>query len=517
MAVRDEFVLADLIRTQAARVPDKPCLSYGDTTTSFAEVDRRSSRLANALLDAGVKTGDRVAMLAKNTPAFFEAAFGVSKINAVLVGLNWRLAAPEIEAILADAEPSLVLASKEFMHLLPAEIRERSGGTHLVVLDDEYEPWLAAAPDVDPRRPGGPEDVVVLLYTSGTTGVPKGVMLTNHNMSFSPDYARVAWGFDENSVNLLAMPLFHIGGLGYGLSALSHGGHTVVVSESTPDTLLQAVQDHKVTHAFFVPAVIQILLGADNREQFDTSSLEIIVYGASPISDAVLRNAIDAFGCQFSQAYGMTETAGTIVTLAPEDHDPGGPRSQLLRSCGRPLPWNEVMLADPGTLQPVETGAVGELWVRSGQVMKGYRNKPKETEEAVTAEGWLRTGDAAYQDEGGYIYLFDRFKDMIVSGAENVYPAEVENVLYDHPAVSEVAVIGVPSEKWGETVKAIVVLAPGAQATEPELIAFSRTKLARYKCPTSVEFRDELPRNSSGKVLKKDLRAPYWAGDRKIG
>ncbi|GAC1327303.1 MAG: fatty acid--CoA ligase [Candidatus Dormibacteria bacterium] len=516
MTAGSERALADFVREHARRAPDSPCISFGGATMSFQEVDRRSSRVANALVAAGVGSGDRVAILARNTPVFFEAAFGASKVNAVLMALNWRLAAPEIDAIIADAGPALVLVSRDLLHLLPAPLREGTADARLVILDDQYEPWLAGVADADPGRSGGPDDVVLMLYTSGTTGLPKGVMLTNHNMSFTPDISRVAWGFGVTSVNLVAMPLFHVGGIGWGLNAMVHGGHTVIVNDPTPSTVFRAIQDYRVTNAFFVPAVIQTLVNDEALGSFDLSSLDLIVYGASPISDATLRRALEALQCRFSQAYGMTETAGTVVSLPPADHDPGGPREYLLRSCGRALPWIELMLADPATHQPVTTGKVGEIWVRSGQVTPGYRNKPAATAEAITETGWLRTGDAAYQDAEGYIYLYDRFKDMIVSGAENVYPAEVENVLYDHPAVSEVAVIGVPSERWGETVKAIVVLEDGAGASEAELIEFARSRLARYKCPTSVEFRDSLPRNPSGKVLKKDLRAPYWEGDRHI-
>ena len=257
--------------------------------------------------------------------------------------------------------------------------------------------------------------------------------------------------------------------------------------------------------------MIQTILMAPEVHDADLSSLELLVYGASPIGEAVLRRAIELLGCSFMQNYGMTETAGSIVALRPEDHRPDDPDgSALLRSCGRVAPWVEIAIVDPTTRQPVEVGAVGEIWARSPMNMRGYRGKPEETANTVTVDGWLRTGDAAFSDAGGYIYLFDRFKDMIVSGAENIYPAEIENVLYDHPAIAEAAVIGVPSERWGETPKAIVVLRPGHALDASTLIEFTRTRLARYKCPSSVDFVDALPRNASGKVLKKELRVPFW-------
>ena len=260
-----------------------------------------------------------------------------------------------------------------------------------------------------------------------------------------------------------------------------------------------------MTHAFFVPAVIQTILMAPGVEDADLTSLELLVYGASPIRDAVLRRAIELLGCKFMQNYGMTETAGSIVALRPEDHRPDdADGAALLRSCGRPVPWVEVAIIDPSTHKPVE------IWARSPMNMRGYRGKRVETAATINTEGWLRTGDAAYADGGGYLYLFDRFKDMIVSGAENIYPAEIENVLYDHPAIAEVAVIGVPSERWGETPKAIIVLRPGHTLDATAVIEFTRTRLARYKCPSSVDFVDALPRNASGKVLKKELRVPFW-------
>jgi acyl-CoA synthetase (AMP-forming)/AMP-acid ligase II len=286
----------------------------------------------------------------------------------------------------------------------------------------------------------------------------------------------------------------------------------VLMREVNPALAIELIEKYRVTHTFFVPTVIQSLLQAPGISQADLSSLQLLMYGASPIGDVLLRQALDVLKCQFIQAYGMTETSGTVVALPPEDHEPDGPRSALLRSCGRVYPWVEIRVIDPGTLENVATGAVGEIWLRSGMVMKGYWNKPEATRETIMDGGWLRTGDAAYLDEQGYIYLYDRFKDMIISGGENIYPAEVENAMYGHPAVLEVAVIGVPHERWVETPMAIVVLKPGHQALEQELIAFARQNLARYKCPTSVQFAATLPRNASGKLLKRELRRIY-SGD----
>ena len=512
------FSFAAVIRAQARERANTPALTFGDETRTFAELDLRSTQLANSLIAAGVGQGDRVAVLSKNAPVFYELAFACSKAGAVLAGLNWRLAPAEIEAVVSDAEPTVIVVADE-QRLLLTDAALATPAIRLVLsLERDYERFLGGGSAEDPLHPSDPDDVALLLYTSGTTGVPKGAELTNRNLSYTEDLAREAWSFTSASANLVGMPMFHIGGIGYGMAAMIVGGHTVLIRDNDPSSIIAAVTRHRVTHAFFVPAVIQAVISAPEVQAADLSGLELVVYGASPIGDAVLRRAIEVLGCSFTQNYGMTETAGSIVALPPEDHQPDDPvRAALLRSCGRAVPWIETALFDPSTGSPVPTGAVGEIWVRGPMVMRGYRNKPDETARTITPDGWLRTGDAAFADEAGYLFLFDRFKDMIVSGAENIYPAEVENVLYEHPAIAEVAVIGVPHERWGETPMAIVVLRRGAKLDGPALVEFARTRLARYKCPTTVEFVDALPRNASGKVLKKELRAPHWAGrDRAI-
>jgi long-chain acyl-CoA synthetase len=291
-----------------------------------------------------------------------------------------------------------------------------------------------------------------------------------------------------------------------------NGVTSIIVRELDPAAVVRLIEQHRITHAFLVPAAIQFMLAVPGIDEADFSSLRIFVYGASPISETVLAQAIETFGCKFWQAYGLTETTGTVVNLPPEDHDPQGPNRHRLRSCGVPGPGVELRVVDVGTGEDAPTGEVGEIWLRTRQVMKGYWNLPDATAQAMVEGGWFRTGDAGYLDSDGYLYIHDRVKDMIVSGGENVYPAEVENALMQHPAIADVAVIGVPDDKWGETPKAMVVRAPGAEVTEQEVIDFARERLAKYKCPTSVDFVDVLPRNPSGKILKKDLRAPFWEG-----
>ena len=506
------FTLADIIREHAGATPAAPALTFEGVTWSFAELHERSSRTANALRLEGVGFGDRVAVLTKNAPEFYELIFACSKIGAILAGLNWRLAPPEISAIMKDATPTIVIVGPDEAGLINSDARGTAGLRRVITLGAEYDAFSAGGDQTDPGVPGHADDVTLLVYTSGTTGKPKGVMLTNHGMSFTPRLGAEVWGMGRDSVNLVAMPMFHIGGIGNGLGTMAWGGHTVLMRDVDAVKAIDNIVSYGVTHSFFVPAVVQTLLNTPGVEQADLSSLQLLKYGASPIGDTLLRRAVDVLGCRFMQVYGMTEASGTIVVLNPEDHDPDGDRSGLLRSCGRALPWVALRIIDPDTLDDVKNGAVGEIWVKSEMLMKGYWNNPEATREAITPDGWLRTGDAAYQDDAGYVYLYDRFKDMIVSGGENVYPAEVENVLSNHPAILEVAVIGVPHERWGETVKAVVVLRPGQQAQATALINFAREHLARFKCPTSVEYVDTLPRTASGKLLKRELRRIYWKG-----
>jgi acyl-CoA synthetase (AMP-forming)/AMP-acid ligase II len=316
---------------------------------------------------------------------------------------------------------------------------------------------------------------------------------------------------------MVAMPLFHIAGSGWAVGGFCQGGESVLVRDLDPKEVLRLIEVHRVTNTLFVPAVLQILCATPGVEKTDFSSLRSIVYGASPISEEVLANSIDVFGCGFVQVYGLTETTGAITAMPEEDHDPGGPKAHLLRSAGRPWGDAKIRIVDAETNQDMPAGEVGEIWIWSSQNMKGYWRNPEATNEAYPegrdehGVGWFRSGDAGYMKEG-YLYIHDRVKDMILSGGENIYPAEIENVLMSHPTIADVAVVGVPSEKWGEAVKAIVVDAPGDAPSDQELIDYCRERLAHYKCPTSVDRIDTLPRNPSGKILKTELREPYWKG-----
>ncbi|MGE2832806.1 long-chain-fatty-acid--CoA ligase [Mycobacterium sp. SMC-4] len=508
--------VADIVRAHARLRPDAPALIVDDHVITFGDLDARSNRAAQAFAAAGVGPGDRVAFVEKNGAEFFDVAFGLAKLGAVGVPVNWRLAAPEMRHILLDSGAAIVVVGSEFFGHIEA-IEDDIGATVIAVGAHDRWPdfteWISTHRPVDPGVRTAADDLVFLMYTSGTTGLPKGVMLSNANyVCKTGGVAAGPWRLSADAVSLAVMPLFHMAGSGWVFAGLWEGATTVVLRDVDAAAILDAVARHRVTNMLLVPAVIASLLDTAGVESTDFSALRLIVYGASPISDDVLLRGMDRFGGIIAQVYGMTETTGSITQLDGHEHTP-----QLLRSCGKPYPWVELRTVDAdGADAPV--GTVGEVWTRSAQNMLGYWNNPDATAATLTADGWLRTGDAGYLDADGYLYLYDRVKDMIVSGGENVYPAEVENALMAHPGVADAAVIGVPDPKWGEAVKAVVVPAGGVELGEAELIAFARTRLGGFKLPKSVDFVDALPRTPSGKILKRALRESYWAdADRRIG
>jgi long-chain acyl-CoA synthetase len=509
--------IGDIVRVHGRERADQPALILGDRRLTYGELLGRAGQAAQALAGEGVGAQDRIALLDKNGIEHFELFFGAGLLNAVCVDVNWRLAAPEVAYIVNDAEAKVFVVGPDFVPLLDTIVDQLTSVTKIVVIGghdkhESFEKWLARREPIDPGTPSAPGDVAFQLYSSGTTGRPKGVMLSNDNFFALLPTAQTMWELGPDAVNLVAMPLFHIGGGGWATAGMHSGATSVLVRDIDPALLVELVARHGITHAFLVPAVLQFMLLVPGVGEADFSSLRVIVYGASPISEQVLAQSITTFGCKFWQAYGLTETTGAVVNLPPEDHDIGGPHADRLRSCGIAGPGVELRIVDATTDEDVSVGEVGEIWIRSPQVMIGYWHLPEETEHALAEGGWFRSGDVGYLDADGYLYIHDRVKDMIVSGGENVYPAEVENVLMAHPAVADVAVIGVPHDKWGETAKAMVVRAAGTEVTEAELIDYCRQQLARYKCPTSVDWVESLPRNPTGKLLKKDLRAPFWEG-----
>jgi acyl-CoA synthetase (AMP-forming)/AMP-acid ligase II len=511
----------DVVREHAQTQGGIIAFTYGDEEISFAELDEGANRVANGLAALGVEPGERVAFLGKNHPFYFEALLGAARMGAVMTPVNWRLAPPEVAYILDNCGAQVVFVGEGFAEVL-ASIRADCPHIEQIIGIDapdypgtDYRIWRDGFSATRPYHRVRAEDDALQLYTSGTTGKPKGAVMTHGSILSSRDAAASGEEMRQwqepipGDVTLLAMPCFHISGTGTGIGTMVAGSNSIVIPEYDPAKALDLIQNYNISKIFLVPAAIQILLNHPRVTETDFSRLKYITYGASPIPLELMREAMRVIGCGFVQMYGMTETSGTIVALDPEDHVPEG--SPRMRSVGKPLAGVELKIIDEAG-NPVAAGAVGEIATRSSKNMRGYWNNADATAATIDADGWLRTGDAGYLDEDGYLYIHDRVKDMIISGGENVYPAEVENALYSHPKVADVAVIGIPDEKWGEAVKACVVVKPGEELTEAELIAHARQHIAGYKCPKSVDFIPALSRNPSGKILRRELRAPYWVG-----
>ncbi len=504
------------LRHWAADRPDRLAMREEQRTCSYAELNDRTARVATALLALGLQKGDRIAWIGKNSDLYFTLFYGAARVGIVMVPVGWRLAVPEWAFIVNDTQAKLLFLGSGFEdagEMLDGMLHHVE---HIITADGGramIEQTAQSSFDA-----AGPDDPVLQLYTSGTTGNPKGAVITNRNLfalrkaAVASDLAYTRW--DDDEVVLVAMPCAHIGGTGLGIMAVAAGLPAHILAEFTPEGFFDAVETGGVTRLFIVPAALHILLQHPRCPSVDFSRLKYILYGAAPIPLELLRQCMAMFECGFIQAYGMTETTGTIAMLPPEDHSVDG--NARMRSAGRALPGVELQIVDiDGT--PLPVGQIGEVWTRSSNNMAGYWKLPDATRNTVVENGWIRTGDAGYMDDDGYLYIHDRVKDMIISGGENVYPAEVESAIYGHPDVLEVAVIGVPDAQWGEAVKAVCVPKPGVSIDPDSIITWSRERIAGFKVPKSIDVIPALPRNSSGKVLRKDLRAPYWQGlDRQV-
>ncbi|HTR87571.1 MAG TPA: long-chain-fatty-acid--CoA ligase, partial [Reyranella sp.] len=506
--------LADIVRTHATERPDVAALVYRGHTTTYGDLDRASSKVAQGLIAAGLRPQARVAHLDKSSDLFFELLFGTVKANAVMVSVNWRLAPPEVLHIVNDAEAEILFVGEEFFPVIEKIRGELKAVRRIVAMDghhpewNSFEGWRDRHPATDPKLPSRPSDTAVQFYTSGTTGLPKGAELTNANFAWMMPVWTATWLLAPAVPNLVCLPMFHIGGAGWGIAGLFSGATNHVAREFVPAEILETIQRERLQVMLLVPAMILFLVQAPQIRETDLSSLKLIVYGAAPIPAELLKQAMAIFPCGFQQVYGLTETTGAITLLPPGDHDPND--AAKLLSCGYAQQGVELrIVGDDGSDLPA--GKVGEIAVRSPQVMGGYWRLPEATERAVKGD-WFFTGDAGYLDDKGYLYIYDRVKDMIVSGGENIYPAEVESALFGHPAVADVAVIGVPDERWGEAVKAVVVTKADAAVTPGELINWARERIAGYKLPKSIDFIEVLPRNPTGKILKRELRKAYWSG-----
>jgi acyl-CoA synthetase (AMP-forming)/AMP-acid ligase II len=517
--------LGDVPRHHAKARPNQIALSFEGRETTFAELDANSNRAVGALLAAGLKKGDRVCYLGKNSDHYFELLFAVMKAGAVIAPIGWRLSADEVAYIIDDAQSSLLFVGPECIEVGEVAAAKSASRPAIIAMEPGahahpvYEAWRNAHSDDDRRIDVAAGDTALLLYTSGTTGRPKGVMLTSANILRSRralSEAKMGWNeWQEGEVSYCAMPIAHIGGTGWCLVGLINGVKNVVARDFNPMEALEVIPRERIAKMFMVPAALQFVIRMPRAREIDYSSLTHILYGASPMPVDLLRECMEVFGCGFVQQYGMTETTGTVTYLPPQDHDPKG--NQRMRSAGLPMPGVEMAIFDAQgkRLGPNE---IGEIATRSAANMKGYWRKDDATASTIDGDGWLRTGDAGYIDEDGYVFIQDRIKDMIITGGENVYPAEVENAVHGHPHVAEVAVIGVPDETWGESVKAIVVPKPGVTPDAEDIIAFARSRIAHFKAPRSVDFlATPLPRSTSGKILRRELREPFWAGkDRRV-
>ncbi|MCZ6785302.1 MAG: long-chain-fatty-acid--CoA ligase [Proteobacteria bacterium] len=516
--------LHDTLEYRAREHPDADFAIQGDRVLSYAEAEAAANRFAQALIAAGLEIGDRIAVLAKNTieyPLFF---YGCSKAGVVPVPLNYRLAPPEWAYIVNDAGAVLLLAQSELAAALEPVRGELGSVKRFVSLGgdcagyERYETFVEGHSAGRVDRDISSEADVYQMYTSGTTGRPKGAVLTQTAVSTHLYQASLAFGGEVGDRSLIVAPLYHAAAAVTSFATVQGGGTLYIQEDFVPAEAVRALSEEQIKMAMLVPAMIQFcLVAVPDVAERSYDDLRLIVYGASPIAEQTLRRAIEVFGCEFLQGYGMTETTAAATYLFPEDHRKAlAGRPELLLSAGRALVGTQVRIVDEED-RPVPNGTIGEIAVRGPQIMRGYWNLPEATEEALRG-GWMHTGDAGILDDEGYVFIQDRVKDMIVSGGENVYPREVEDVLFQHDAVADAAVIGIPDDKWGEAVKAIVVIAEGEAVSADELLEFCKGRLGSYKRPRSVDFVDELPRNPSGKVLKKDLREKYWAGhSRRVG
>ncbi|CAB1369602.1 class I adenylate-forming enzyme family protein [Denitratisoma oestradiolicum] len=522
----------DILSRNARNIGHSPGLAFEDTVLTWSQVNERACRFANALLRQGIQKGDRVALYSRNCHQWVEAAFALAKIGAVMVTVNNRLTAGEVAYILNDANAVGLVTSQSELPVAQAAAEQVDSVRLMVVIDPvsvtlgegaplSYEAMLRDSSLHEPNldTPLSYDDPLMLLYTSGTTGFPKGAVYTHGSMLIGTMYHVHAIGARSTNRVMLPSPLYSAAGVAGMYSHLYVGAYSVIVNFE-PTLALKTIEQHRISFTNLVPTTIQRLVSRDDLSEFDLSSLKTILYGGAPIPLTVLRQAREKLpGVGFRQTFASTETGLKGTVLEPEEHDAAlnNPTCEhLLLSCGRPQTNVEVAIWDEHG-KDVGPGVLGEIAVRSEAGISGFWNNPGATTEAIH-NGWILTGDIARRDEDGYFYLVDRKKDLIVTGAFNVYPSEVERVMQQHPAVYEVGVIGVPSEQWGEAIKACVVLREGAQVSAEELIAFCEGRIAGYKKPKSVDFFPALPRNPTGKLLYRQLRETYWKhSERKIG
>ena len=517
------MLLHDFLDFQARDYPDLDFAIFGDRTMSYDEALLLTNRVGNALVGLGLEKGDRVAYLSKNSIEYPIFMIGASRAGVAPVPLNYRLAPPEWKYIIDDSAAKVLIVSPEYVDDVNAIRDQLTTVEHYIVVDhkpadgfEAFYPWIQSHADTPPEREVFPDDDLYQMYTSGTTGKPKGAVLTHCAVTMHIHQLRYRRNREPGERNLIVAPMYHTAAATTAWVTISAAGTLCIKEGFDPVDVVRELSEGDIVHVTLVPAMIQAcLVAVPDAGERSYEKLQTISYGASPIAEDTLRKAMDVFKCEFWQGYGMTETTAVLTQLSYDDHLralDGNPH--LLLAAGRPILATKVKIVDDKG-DEVPRGTVGEICGRGPQIMSGYWNLPEATEEALQG-GWMHTGDAGRMDEEGYIYIEDRVKDMIITGGENVYPREIENCIFQHEAVADCAAIGIPSERWGESIHAVIALKQDAQLSPDEIIEFCRERIAHFKCPKSVEFIDELPRNASGKVLKRELREKHW-GEQKRG
>lgn len=514
------YTLGDICRKSALLCPDKTAVIFEENRLTYRQLDERVNRLANAFLSMDIKKADRLTVLSENTHKYLEIYFAAAKIGISVTPLNFRLADEEIIQIVSDSESTVFLVGDGYEDRARALQDSLSDIKIWVTMDtttdafESYEDMIAKASTEDPKQDSEEDEMAILMYTGGTTGLPKGVMMSHRGLMTAILGAVVMCGFRRDDITCFVLPLFHVS-FWPAFAVLLVQGTVVVNRKSDLNGMLQLIQDEKCTHINAVPTLYGWMLQMADVDAYDLTSLRLITYAGSPFPPELLKKCILKFGPIFEQAYAMTECiGGTFLNM--DDHVLDGERSKLLASAGKPCPNVDVCIKDEqDNDQP--PGKIGEIAIRGKCLMMGYWKNPELTAKAIR-NGWYHTGDMGFIDEEGYLFLVDRKADMIVTGGENVYPKEAEDVLYQHPAVAMAAVVSAPDEKWGERVQAAVVLQTGQTATKEELIAYCKEHLAGYKCPKEIDFWEQLPTTPVGKVLRKDVKKKFWEGyDRTVG
>lgn len=497
----------------------------GDSTFTYGEWYHRVNRLSSSLQEMGIEKGDRVAFMMLNCHREVETYFATFNIGGVAVPVNVRLSPQEIIYIINDSESKVLVVDDALLPLVEGIRPKLETVKHFIHAGDyglpqgmlRYEEILAGAAPRPRAVAIADNDLAGIFYTGGTTGTPKGAMLSHHNLMSDTLHFLAYVHMSNKDVWLHVAPLFHIAACATMFVAMEYGVPQVMMKLFIPDMVMQTIERYKVTVTLLIPAMLNWMINHPDFGKYDLSSLRAIGYGASPMPSEVLRKAMTSLSCQFGQAYGMTEASPMLTFLGVEDHVLDGPPEVVARlaSAGQPSVGVEVRVVNERG-EDVKPGEVGEVIARGPNIMLGYWKRPEDTAEAIR-DGWYYSGDMATVDDEFYLYIVDRRKDMIISGGENIYSTEVENVLYQHPAILEAAVIGVPDPKWGEAVKAVCVLRQGHSATSEEIIAFCKERLSSYKAPKSVDFVESLPKSAAGKILKREVREPYWKGyDRRV-